>query len=68
MNHCRAAINSWWRLMQALADPGLDCEVRADTANNEKVSPSGAWLVPSTTSLALSQLGLLEDTRETPQS
>lgn len=68
MNHCCAAINTWWRLIQALADPGLDSEVRADTASNEKVSSNAAWLVPSTTSLALSQLGLLEDSRETPQS
>lgn len=65
MNHCRAAFNTWWKLIQALADPRLDPEVRADSVNSAEVSSSTTYLVSSTTSLALSQLGLLEDSRET---
>ena len=63
MSYCRAALNTWWKLIQALADPRLDSEVRAGSATNAEVSPFSQPLVLSTTSLALSQLGLLEDGR-----
>ena len=68
MNACCAAFNTWWKLIQALVDPRLDSEVRAGSATDAEVTPLSALFVPSTTSLALSQLGLLEDSRETPVS
>ncbi len=65
MNVCRAALRTWWKLMQTLADPRLDSEVRAGNMAKDDVSSPSAQCVPSTTALALSQLGLLDDSRET---
>jgi hypothetical protein len=64
MNTCRAVLNTWWKLIQALADPSLDAEVRSDAAPDMKVLPQQHPVFGSTTTLALSQLGLLEDGRE----
>jgi len=66
MNTCRAALNTWWKLIQALADPSLDAEAREGAATDMKTLPRQNPEVGSTTTLALSQLGLLEDGREMP--
>jgi hypothetical protein len=65
MSHCRAALTNWWKLLQSLADPRLDSEVRAGNATEAEAARASTTLVLSTTSLALSQLGLIEDSRET---
>jgi hypothetical protein len=59
MNACRAALATWWKLIQAVADPRLNPEVRAESV------PLAEWpqqmVAGSMTTLSLSQLGLLED-------
>ena len=66
MNYCRAALNTWWKLIQAIADPSLDAEVRDNAATEYRVSPQQQPASVSATAVALSQLGLLEDGREVP--
>jgi hypothetical protein len=64
MTDYRVVLNTWWKLLQALMDPRLDSEVRADSATSSEVSPQSALTAQSTTSLALTQLGLIDSSRD----